>query len=510
MVLVRKEEKDAYFHGKRRSPWFNAICVCSILYLLFLVTVNFLRYKKGYNFHDLFIFENSFWNTLHGHIFWNFYEFGNHLGVHFSPGLFLLVPFYALFPKPHTLLFLQSLAIALAGIPLFLLSLRILKDEASSFLVTLCYWCYAPTLGAAFSGFHETPFVLPFLFATFLALESGNKRLFWVFVIFSLVWRETFSLMFLFWGISLLFRSQMRKTGRHLVLVSFAWMIWSFFIIMPLLRGAPVSSSMIQYRFPKEIGHSFPEIIQNFFRNPGFFLGFALQKEKVFYLLQLVIPLLFLPLFQPLTLIPILPQLGENLLSSRLFGASLLKHYTVPMIPFIYYALLKAVPRLTGLFEKRGIYGKRSIRLVTAIIFLLCLFMIFPSEVYVYVLKGERNKDEALHYVTPLELEAAKNMEGLAPRDASLAVSGHLAKYFARRKVICYLSPGFMRVFPFDYLLYYAPSPDLNVFRTHRDLSLLLEKKYELVDRKGRLYLFKRRTLEYPVEEQKIMKAIPQ
>lgn len=508
--MNKKEEREGIFNNKRFRAWRLALAGCSVFYALFLAWMNFLRYQKGYNIHDMFIFENSFWNTLHGRIFWNFYEFGNHLGVHFSPGLFLLFPFYALVPKPHTLLFLQSAAIALAGIPLFSLSRKILKDDLSSFLVTLSYWCYAPTLGAAFSGFHETPFALPFLFAFFWAWESRRNRLFWVFVILSLVWKETFSLIFLFLGISFLFRSQFRKTGLHLVILSLAWIVWSFFIIMPLLRGAQVSSSLIQYRFPKEIGHSFQEIFVNFFRNPGFFIRFAFQKEKAFYLLQLLIPLLFLPFFHSLLLFPILPQLGENLLSRYLFGASLLKHYTAPMIPFLFYAFLKSITRIQTFIEKRKIDNKRAIRLITLFMLLVCIFMIFTSEVYVYIFKGERNKDEVWHYLSPEELESAREMGSKVPENASFAVSGHLAKYFARRKVICFVGPGFLRVFQFDYLLHYAPSPDKDIFRIHQDLNLLLERNYELVGQKGRLYLYKRRAVGYSAEEQKLLNSIPE
>lgn len=510
MDVNKYKEREDVFDKTLSRPWMLILGAGSVLYVLFLVWINFLRYQKGYNIHDIFIFESSFWNTLHGRIFWNFYEFGNHLGVHFSPGLFLLFPFYALVPKAHTLLFLQSVAIALAGIPLFNLSRKILKDDASSFLVTLSYWCYAPTLGAAFSGFHETPFVLPFLFGFFWAWESRRKKLFWVFVILSLIWKETFSLMFLFLGISFLIRSQTRKTGLHLIILSLAWFVWSFFIIMPLLRGVPVSSSLIQYRFPKEIGHSFQEICFNFIRNPGFFIRFAFQREKVFYLLQLMIPFLFLPFLNPLFLLPILPQLAENLLSRYLFGASLLKHYTASLIPFLFYATLKAIPKLPRLFERKGVSDKRYVRLITLAMFLLCLFMIFPSEVYIHILKGERTKDEVLHYLSPGEIEEARDMVRVVPQEASFAVSGHLAKYFARRKVICFISVGFLRIFPFDYLLFYAPSPDKDILKIHQDLDLFMKRNYELVDQKGRLFLFKRRSLDYSEEQLMILEGIPE
>ncbi|HKA25131.1 MAG TPA: DUF2079 domain-containing protein, partial [Candidatus Eisenbacteria bacterium] len=72
------------------------------------------------------LFGQSFWTLLHGHPFANTHEtldgtLGSHFGVHFSPTLLLLTPFYALWPRPLVLLAFQSLAIALIPVPVYAL-----------------------------------------------------------------------------------------------------------------------------------------------------------------------------------------------------------------------------------------------------------------------------------------------------------------------------------------------------------------------------------------------------
>jgi len=488
---------------------FPLVISASLLYCGCLLLIVIRRYEENFNIHDLFIFESSLWNTLEGRLFFNFYEFGNHLGVHFSPGLFFLVPFYAARQSPLTLLFLQSAAIAFAGIPLYALAKVLIKDKWAALFITFAYWCYAPTLGTAFSGFHEDPFALPFLFALLWALEAKRSRLFWIFAAISLLWKETLSFVLFFLGLSLLFHGETRRKGLLMCMLSLLWGVWSFGILMPMIRGVSVSPGLIQYRFPREIGHSFGEIMKNFFKDPVFFFSYSFQIPKLIYLFFLIAPLCFLPLFSPLALLPVMPQLAQNLLSRHLFGASLLKHYTALMIPFFFYALLKTFVRVQAFLEKKGKLRFLSIRTFSLFLFALCTYLTLHTEVFRQVFCKERSDSEWEHYLSPYELQEARRFGAMIPQDASLAVSGHLDKYFARRKVIAYISAGFIRVFPFDYLLYYSRSPEEDLFRRYPDLEKIRTDQYELVEKSGRLSLYRRRDVPYSPEQGKILEGLP-
>jgi len=485
------------------------ISAASIPYALIIFLLNIDRFSRGANIHDLFIFESSLWNTLHGRVFYNFYEFGNHLGTHFSPGLFILLPFYALWQSPLLLLLLQSIAVAGAGIPLYLLSRKIFNSETAAVFITIIFWLYIPTLGAAFSGFHESPFVMAPLFFLFWSHEENKMRLFWLSAICVLIWKETYSFLLLFWALALTITKKDRKTGLILLLLSTIWTLWTIFIIMPLIRGVPISEGMIQYRFPREIGHSFGEMLTNFSRHPGVFFRYAFERQKVQYLLVLFSPLIFLPLFSPALIFPIIPQLAENLLSRGLLGVSFLKHYTASVIPFIFYAGLISTSMLCRYFEKKGLSRKRFLRMVGLIIVGIWICSFFRSDVFLTVFLKEKTKEEQLHYLFPAELSEAKRLGAMVPTEASFAASGHLAKYFARRKVISYVSPGFLRIFPFDYILFYSPSPHDDIFRRNPDLEKMMQDEYELVEHSGRLFLYRRRPLPYSQEQQKLLDAVP-
>ena len=71
---------------------------------------------------DLGIFKEALWNTLHGHPMFSPTVGYSFLGEHFSPVLFLLVPFYALSPTSACLLIIQTVAVSVAAWPVYLVA----------------------------------------------------------------------------------------------------------------------------------------------------------------------------------------------------------------------------------------------------------------------------------------------------------------------------------------------------------------------------------------------------
>ena len=128
---------------------------------------------------QLGIFAQSAWTTLHGHFFANTHEtvdgsLGRHFGIHFSPTLLLLVPLYAVWPSPLSLMVAQALALALAVLPLYLL----LRPHAGSLGGSLLA---AGLLGlpvmarAGHNDFHDATFLPVLLLTAVWALETGRR-----------------------------------------------------------------------------------------------------------------------------------------------------------------------------------------------------------------------------------------------------------------------------------------------------------------------------------------------
>ena len=78
--------------------------------------------------YDLGLEDNLVWNVLHGIGFFRSTPFsgptGSHFGNHATFFSYVIAPFYALAQGAGTLLFIQSLMIGIAAIPLFLVARR--------------------------------------------------------------------------------------------------------------------------------------------------------------------------------------------------------------------------------------------------------------------------------------------------------------------------------------------------------------------------------------------------
>ena len=128
---------------------------------------------------DLGNMDQAVWNTLHGHLlrFTNrgadWYGPPTRLGVHVEPILLLIAPLYLIYTGPETLLVLQTVALALGGIPLLLLGLRRLLElplVAAAFVGA--YLVTPEILGEALYDFHAVALATPLLLLALWALDA--------------------------------------------------------------------------------------------------------------------------------------------------------------------------------------------------------------------------------------------------------------------------------------------------------------------------------------------------
>src|ERR1700694_5612403 len=100
----------------------------ALAYFVLYSVLSVLRHTTYHSFGpDLGIFDQVFWNTTQGHFFESTMSLGqaephSYFADHFSPVYLLLLPAYALVPRPETLLVIQTLFLAIGVFPLYLLS----------------------------------------------------------------------------------------------------------------------------------------------------------------------------------------------------------------------------------------------------------------------------------------------------------------------------------------------------------------------------------------------------
>ena len=131
--------------------------------------------------YDLGAYQQILWTGAHGGTFFDAPDselvfVPNIFWIHPAPLLVLLAPLYAAAPKPATLFLLQSLAIALAAIPLYAISKHIGVPGRWALVPSLLLIVWVPTLSGALFDFHLESF-LPVGLLTAFALWQRQRYL---------------------------------------------------------------------------------------------------------------------------------------------------------------------------------------------------------------------------------------------------------------------------------------------------------------------------------------------
>src|SRR3989338_5825260 len=99
------------------------------LYVVIFSIFSLWKYNNFlYNGLDLAIINQVFYNTAHGNAFASSIHPPSYLGDHVNPIILVLLPLYYLLASPKTLLILQTIFLALAAWPLYLIAKKVLNE----------------------------------------------------------------------------------------------------------------------------------------------------------------------------------------------------------------------------------------------------------------------------------------------------------------------------------------------------------------------------------------------
>ena len=140
---------------------------------------------------DLGIFNQAFSTALQGRLFRETPDIalipsGSFLGVHFNFLMWLLLPIYALAPRPETLLVLQSVFVALGAVPVFLVSRHLRGDGRAASLWSVVYLVNPAILSLNFYDFHLEAFLPLFLGMFYYSYLTRRWRWYAVFFLLSI------------------------------------------------------------------------------------------------------------------------------------------------------------------------------------------------------------------------------------------------------------------------------------------------------------------------------------
>jgi uncharacterized membrane protein len=359
-----------------------------IMVLIYVTVISSLAIMSHYSFYtnawDLGIYAQALYSTLnHGKLLYYSVEaIGNPqrslFGIHFVPFLFFLVPVYALYQSPITLLILRPIAISMGLIPLYWIMCESkISSRGLKIVLAAIYLIYPPMLGSI-SNFDVLSF-LPalFLFALHYLRKGDNLRAY-IFIILALMVNEFVSLIVVaaaFYTLLLnrkgvLNGLRCKKIDKNMffsMLLLSTGILW-FTLACTVITHFNPAALQTKWEWGK-LGSSPSEIILNILTNPIKALNafFNDGQRKFLYIFALLGPLAFTSLFEPLALVMAIPWLAASLISINPLYYSIQTQYPAFVAPFIFISAIDGLKKLMS-FNARVMKRTASVMVVVLLI----------------------------------------------------------------------------------------------------------------------------------------------
>ena len=388
----------------------------------------------------------------------------NLMGDHASFILVFLVPFYWLWPSAGVLFFSQSLMLGLGALPVFLYARARLQREGMAFALAVAYLLHPAIAYTNRENFHPDSF-LPFLvgMAIYGALER-KWRLYWVFVVLSLLVKEDVLLVILPLGLWVTF-TRNRRIGIATMLATIGASILGMFLVMRSLIGVPTRNIWrIPFGGPSGLMR---EIVER----PGNVFEHLRDDDRPFYLWQMTFPVAFAFLRKPSVAAISGLVLVSNIISTFWYQYHIQYHYSAIAVPAIVLGTAYAIEAMTSKWQVRMVAA------VTVCSVWACLMWgILPIGQLI-----TPGADRALGRPVPSywhrdhpRAVAARALFGEIPDDASVSAYHSLTAHLAHREQI-YQFPN-----PFRVVLY---GPDTSMEDARACLPAANDLEYVMLKR---------------------------
>lgn len=458
------------------------------LLLAFAVIYSFISVSMHNKFMtfglDLGYFDEAIWKISRGKFPYSGVGCIWLLEDHFQPILYLLAPLYWIWPNVRILLIFQSFIMVFAGLPLYLLAKKIIKNILFSFSVVAAYLLFIGTQFSILNEFHQVTMAPVFIALLYLALVIKKRWLFFLSVLMLLFTKEDLSILIVSIGIGLLFNKKLRSAGIYTILIGLFSFVFLIYIFMPKI------SFMGRYSHLDfgDIGNSPTDVIYNFLTNPFVFVNSMVTPTiKLKTIFQSLFTYSFLPLFSPLVyLVPLISDFVIRFIYNgpQVTKWALVNHHAAISAMLLAIATIYGLKQLVSLFHlnKKWIILSSLLLLATTliadVIYHAPIHAIFKRQFYI---QEQWMKD---------------NIKILAkvPKNASVAAQNNLLPHLTHRDDIYRLPYGlnsqYIMVDLHDGPNKYAPL----LYEEMKSLvdELIASGRYSVIDQQGQSILLRR------------------
>lgn len=489
------------------------IITFSLIYGIYSV-VRHLRIET-YIF-DLGYYDQLIWLVSRGKPLYSSVLEAHPWSDHFSPSIFLLSPLYWLGGGAKTLVTFQAFFVCLGAYPIYLLAMKKTRNKLFSLTLVFTYLIFYGLQNAISFDFHAVtlgPTLLAFIFWFYDSIQENEGRkpknelnavmsssynksyikklggcleeknyeiAFWISLILFVGLQENFLVLAAALGIFIAVKYKDYKRGLFITFLSIVFLAALLFFIIPKYFGQSY------YYLPSHIKNfNIPEMIKMLY-SPSSKIDVVTFSFIAFGALPALYPPIFILLAEEF--------LGRFLGTTNSNWWILGFHYNAILAPIMAFGAIETVRKY---FKKREIF---------AVIALLSGILISQLRV-----KTDIYKMFKVSYYNLSKTYDAKEVLRLIPSDASVAATNDLGAQIAHRDVLIFITDCIDKKIGYDKEPCYREKPDYyianldpngasnNIYPeyTQSDVSdylnyLLERKEYNLVIKKGYIYLLKK------------------
>ena len=447
-----------------KEEWKPILLVSGIFFVLCLTFVLY-RHLTFYSSYDQGIFNQVFWNGIHGRFFQsslssqlstNVVHAGesidvsyHRLGQHFTPALLLWLPLYAIYPHASTLAVLLVIFIASAGLVLYALAREHLNPQLSRWVVYGYYGANA-VVGPTLCNFHDISQIPLFMFTLLLAME---KKCWWLFSLMSVLIvlvREDSGITLFGVGVYLILSRRYPKIGLAVCVFSFSYILILTNVIMPLFSEDIAKRFMLerfgQYTTADEA--TTLDIIWGMLSQPWILIDQLVSPvgKTLRYIMGQILPFALIPAVSPTAFMVAGFPLFKLLIAEGNLVLSINVRYAMSVVPGLCYGtiLWLSGQRFNNFWRPISSYQPRSLSpffkkfwLTCISISLLVTILASPNRTFYYLIP--ESIDPWVYVSLPQQWQRSQQIREVLrqiPEDASVSATTYLVPHVSSRREV--------------------------------------------------------------------------
>ena len=417
----------------------------------------------------------------------------NYFGDHFSPIMFLYIPFYYLFGS-YALLLIQILAIAFGGYGIYKYSQLYFKNNSIPILFLIHFFGFWGIYSALSYDFHNNVVAAMFVPWLLYYYEKSNKKMFLLFFVLILISKENMALWLAFILLGLVCKKTTKSTFKKvlrfeipLIVFALLFFVLTIRVVMPYLRDGQGFSQLARY---SHLGNTIPEILNTIIQKPSYVFSLLFEnttdslnnygiKSQLHFMV--LISGGFALFYKPRFLLMLAPIYAQKLLTNNTGFWGVHLQYSIEFIPIISISL---------------IHFFSQVNLSKIYLYILAVATMFLTYFYTYDVIEERGIHAAFyskaHYQSSLNLKEINIQLEKIPSDAIVSVSSSIAPHLAARNTI-YSLPHIKDA---EYIILFTDKRSaypISREQQKKDIEkLITSKRFTLVYSKNNLLVLKR------------------